>query len=194
MHAPAGYRSPFLDVIEGLTTPTLTTSATLTLPSDVFYRDARLTAFIASHRFQDRGGNALIVPNVPYENLYTVPDELLGAVHVFSKRLARVFKTVYGCGGVLVRQHNEPAGSQDVWHYHLHVILRFEGDEFYARLPQKIPTTPEERARRACAPTSRRRSPEPRAAVRGRAREPSWSWPRRAYGRVRPRARPALAA
>lgn len=44
-----------------------------------------------------------------------------------------------------VRQHNEPAGSQDVWHYHLHVIPRYSGDGFYAELPQKVATTPGER-------------------------------------------------
>ena len=75
-----------------------------------------------------------------------MPDELLGTLHAFSKRLALAFKTVYGCDGVLLRQHNEPAGSQDVWHYHLHVIPRFTDDEFYARPAQKVWTTPAERA------------------------------------------------
>ncbi len=139
-HAPPGYRSPFLDVVERKP------STTLTKQSDVFYRDAQLTAFIAAARYQTAGGNALIVPNTPYENLYTVPDEVLGAIHAFSKRLALAFKAVYGCDGVLLRQHNEPAGSQDVWHYHLHVIPRFTGDGFYKALPQKVWTTPEERA------------------------------------------------
>lgn len=139
-HAPPDYRSPFLDVVEGLEPP-----ATLTKQSDVFYRDAQLMAFISSHRYQKLGGNALVVPNEPYENLYTLPDDLLCAVHRFSKRLASAFKTVYRCDGVMMRQHNEPAGSQDVWHYHLHVIPRFENDRFYATLPQKVLTTPAER-------------------------------------------------
>ena len=87
----------------------------------------------------------------PTKNLYAVPDELLGILHAFSKRLALAFKTVYGCDGVLLRRHNELAGSQDVWHYHLHVIPRFTDDEFYATKPQKIWTTPEERAPYALA-------------------------------------------
>lgn len=139
-HAPPGYRSPFVDVVEGLETPT-----TLTVQSDVFYRGAVLTAFIGSHRFQDAGGNALIVPNVPYENLYAMPDDVLSAVHTFSRRLALAFKSVYRCDGVMLRQHNEPGGSQDVWHYHLHVIPRYAGDGFYSKPTQKVLTTPEER-------------------------------------------------
>ena len=139
-HAPPGYRSPFLDLIEGLETPDV-----LSKLSDVFYRDARLTAFISAARYAEAGGNALVVPNEPFENLYTMPDDLLGELHAFSKRLALAFKTVYGCDGVMVRQHNEPGGYQDVWHYHLHVIPRFVDDGFYASLPQKVRTTPAER-------------------------------------------------
>ena len=139
-HAPPGYRSPFLNLVDGRETP-----GVLSKLSDVFYQDARLTAFISAARYAEAGGNALVVPNKPYENLYVMPDDLLGELHAFSKRLALAFKAVYGCDGVMVRQHNEPAGSQDVWHYHLHVIPRFADDGSYAALPQKVWTTPAER-------------------------------------------------
>lgn len=29
------------------------------------------------------------------------------------------------------RQHNEPAGCQDVWHLHVHVFPRYDGDDLY---------------------------------------------------------------
>ena len=53
-------------------------------------------------------------------------------------------KSGYGCDGVSTRQHNEPAGYQDVWHYHLHVFPRFAGDELYGSRKCLMP--PEERA------------------------------------------------
>jgi histidine triad (HIT) family protein len=37
-------------------------------------------------------------------------------------------KETYRCHGTSVRQHNEPAGNQDVWHYSLHVFPRYAGD------------------------------------------------------------------
>ncbi len=40
-------------------------------------------------------------------------------------------KEGYGCEGTSFRQHNEPAGYQDVWHYHLHVFPRWKDDELY---------------------------------------------------------------
>jgi histidine triad (HIT) family protein len=44
--------------------------------------------------------------------------------------MALTLKNVYQCDGVSTRQHNEPAGDQEVWHYHLHVIPRFDVDNF----------------------------------------------------------------
>ena len=55
-------------------------------------------------------------------------------------------KEVYGCDGVSIRQHNEPAGDQTVWHYHLHVFPRYHGDELYASHKQVQEATLEERA------------------------------------------------
>jgi histidine triad (HIT) family protein len=52
-------------------------------------------------------------------------------VHALTRLAALALKAVYVCEGVSTRQHNEPAGGQDVWHYHVHVTPRFEGDNFY---------------------------------------------------------------
>jgi diadenosine tetraphosphate (Ap4A) HIT family hydrolase len=43
---------------------------------------------------------------------------------------ALALKTAFDCPGVSTRQHNEPAGNQDVWHLHVHVFPRFESDGF----------------------------------------------------------------
>lgn len=51
-----------------------------------------------------------------------------------------------GCDGTSTRQHNEPAGSQDVWHLHVPVFPRYEGDRLYERHEEKRWASPEERA------------------------------------------------
>lgn len=138
-HAPADYDCPFCHIAAGEEEPD-----PWTRHSDVVYRDAGLTAFVSAHWWEHNPGHVLIIPNSHYENLYTMPDDLLGQVSVFSKRVALALKEAYACDGTSLRQHNEPAGNQDVWHYHCHVFPRYEGDDLYrssARL-----TTPEERA------------------------------------------------
>jgi histidine triad (HIT) family protein len=86
---------------------------------------------VSTKQWPNNPGNALIVPNDCYENLYDIPDDVLAKIHIFSKRLAIAMKAVYQCDGVSIRQHNEPAGNQDVWHYHLHMFPRYENDDLY---------------------------------------------------------------
>ena len=40
-------------------------------------------------------------------------------------------KAAYGCPGISTCQHNEPAGGQDVWHFHVHVFPRYLEDNLY---------------------------------------------------------------
>ena len=60
-----------------------------------------------------------------------------------SRRIAIALKRSYACDGVSTRQHNEPVGYQEVWHYHVHVFPRYEGDNLYGS-PRRN-STPEER-------------------------------------------------
>ena len=53
--------------------------------------------------------------------------------------------SVYKGDGVSTRQHNEPAGNQDVWHYHLHVFPRYQDDAFYEMFYKGEWTTLEQR-------------------------------------------------
>jgi histidine triad (HIT) family protein len=78
-------------------------------------------------------GNVLVVPRAHHENLYDVPDELLARVAILAKQVAVAMKQAYGCHGTSLRQHNEPAGGHDVWHYHVHVFPRWAGDALYRR-------------------------------------------------------------
>ena len=56
-------------------------------------------------------------------------------------------KEEYSCDGIMLRQHNELAGDQHIWHYHLHVIPRYKNDDFHNA--QKRPFAAHERAKYA---------------------------------------------
>lgn len=135
-HAPPGYDCPFCRLARGLDT-------TRSSQDDVVYRTPEVTAFVAAAWWPHNPGHVLIVPNAHHENIYDLPDALAGAVHRLAREVALAFKAVYGCDGVSTRQHNEPAGNQDVWHYHLHVFPRYAGDDLYLR--QRRYTTAAER-------------------------------------------------
>ncbi len=140
-HRPSDYICPFCRVVAGIED-----DLAYTRQADVVHRDDVITAFISSHWRPNNRGHVLIVPNVHVENLYDMPDDLLLAVHSYSKTVARALKEVYHCDGVSVRQHNEPAGDQDVWHYHLHVFPRYVDDHLYLSHNQLYLSDPSERA------------------------------------------------
>ena len=78
--------------------------------------------------------NILLIPNQHYENLYVLPTGF-GTELLLAKRcISLALKEVYNCDGASSRQHNEPAGYQDVWHYHEHVTPRFKGDNLYSTM------------------------------------------------------------
>jgi histidine triad (HIT) family protein len=139
-HQPDGYRCPFCRVAAGEDL-----RDDYTKQSDVVYRDEMVTAFISSAWWPANPGHVLVVPNGHYENVYEIPDEVLAAVQVVGKRIALALRVVYDCAGTSFRQHNEPGGDQEVWHYHLHVFPRHRGDALYARTYERRDTTPAER-------------------------------------------------
>ncbi len=123
-HEPDKYVCPFCLFLQG-------GDNTLNRPQDLIYQDNLVTAFIAPYWWPKNEGNALIIPNEHFENLYDLPQQYAYRIQDVAKEIAIAFKNVYACHGVSTRQHNEPAGGQDVWHYHLHVFPRYEGDNLY---------------------------------------------------------------
>jgi histidine triad (HIT) family protein len=91
-------------------------------------------------------GALLVVPNAHFENVYDLPVELGTPLQVAIRDAAHALKRAFNCDGVSTRQHNEPAGYQDVWHYHVHVFPRYEGDELYASRDVYWPEADEMRA------------------------------------------------
>jgi histidine triad (HIT) family protein len=73
-------------------------------------------------------GHALVVPRGHVENLYELPDELAAPILSTAARVARASKRAFAADGVTLRQNNGAASDQHLFHFHLHVIPRFDGD------------------------------------------------------------------
>jgi histidine triad (HIT) family protein len=97
----------------------------------IVYQDAATIAFVSPTWWANNPGNVVIIPKAHYENLYDMPDALLGDVYSTTKKLAIAIRESYLAEGTSTRQHNEPAGNQDVWHFHVHVFPRYQGDALY---------------------------------------------------------------
>lgn len=144
-HAPVDYQCP-LCAITRQRAPT----GPLFSPDDLVYADAVVCAIISAHQWPNNPGNVVITPVEHFENIYDLPVEVACHIHKVAKAIALAMKVAWKCDGVSTRQHNEPAGNQDVWHYHLHVTPRYEGDHLYATYGTSKAVMPaEDRARYA---------------------------------------------
>ena len=88
-------------------------------------------AMVSRRVWANGPGHVLVVPKTHYENLYDLEDPAGLDIHRLTRRIAIALKQAFDCDGTSTRQHNEPAGNQDLWHLHVHVFPRFEGDDLY---------------------------------------------------------------
>lgn len=72
-------------------------------------------------------GHTLIIPKRHYENLLESSEEAMAAVARVSVRIANAIKTTLAPDGIFVAQTNGVAAGQTVFHYHLHLIPRWQG-------------------------------------------------------------------
>ena len=142
-HAPAGYDCPFCGLVAGdVAAPDNRCEL-----GDTVYQEEALIVLIAGAGFGEHEAPAMVCPARHYENLYELPSRVLQRIALMEKQVALAMKAAWHPDGISTRQHNEPAGNQHVWHYHLHVFPRYEGDMLYRQLRHAV--APEVRAAKA---------------------------------------------
>ncbi|MBO4336807.1 MAG: HIT family protein [Lachnospiraceae bacterium] len=73
-------------------------------------------------------GHALILPKDHYADLFSLPDETAASVMKLAKKLAGQMKESLNADGFNLVQNNGSCAGQTVFHFHLHLIPRFEDD------------------------------------------------------------------
>lgn len=104
---------------------------------DIVFQNDHVTAVIAPRWWVNNPGHVVVFPNKHYENIYDISDEELTEVYKVVKRISIAMRSTYDCDGTSNRQHNEPAGGQDVWHFHVHVYPRYDNDRLYQNHDKK---------------------------------------------------------
>ena len=73
-------------------------------------------------------GHALILPKEHYRNLFDIDEDVAAKAMVLAKKMVNKLKPVLGCDGYNIVQNNEECAGQTVFHFHMHLIPRYEGD------------------------------------------------------------------
>ena len=104
------------------------------VPGQVVDSDERTVAFMDIN--PATRGHALVVPRAHSADLLEITDEDLEATTVAARRLVRQMDETLKPDGFNVLNACRPAAWQTVFHFHLHVIPRYEDD------PLRLPATP----------------------------------------------------
>ncbi|MDA1038522.1 MAG: HIT family protein [bacterium] len=114
--------------------------------SDIFYRDEAVVGFVSAKFTSGNEGNVIIVPVNHVETLYDLDEETGARIISVSRKVAKAMKETYKCDGITVNQNNDAAGDQHVFHYHMHLFPRYEGDDFQVQVWKTEKVEPEARA------------------------------------------------
>jgi len=104
------------------------------LPATVVAQDERTVSFMDIN--PATRGHALVIPRAHSRDLLEIDQEDLAAVAAAAKRLAARAGERLGAAGVNVINSCGAAAWQTVFHFHLHVIPRYDGD------PLRLPWVP----------------------------------------------------
>jgi histidine triad (HIT) family protein len=101
------------------------------LPATIIDEDERTISFMDIA--PATRGHALVIPRAHSADLLSVEREDLAAAALATQRLARRMKERLGADGVNLLNSCGTVAFQTVFHFHIHVIPRYEGDSL--RLP-----------------------------------------------------------
>lgn len=87
-------------------------------------------------------GHVLIIPKKHVKDIYELDEAATDAVFRLTVDVAKAVKRALRSDGLNLHQANEPAGQQEVFHFHVHVIARYEGDRDRIRISWR-PNHPE---------------------------------------------------
>ena len=116
------------------------------IPADKIYEDNNFFAFLDIN--PNNPGHTLVIPKNHYENIYSLPDEILCDIGPIVKKISIAVKKGVNADGINIIMNNDIAAGQIVPHAHFHVIPRF-ADDGLRHWPRKSYSNKEEVAKTA---------------------------------------------
>lgn len=96
------------------------------IPATKVYEEDQILAFMDINPANP--GHLLVIPKRHYRNIFDINAEMAGKIMQVGTQLANAIKTALNPDGLNLLQSSEPAAFQTVFHFHLHLIPRWEDD------------------------------------------------------------------
>ena len=96
------------------------------IPCHKLYEDEDTLAFLDIMPRTE--GHTLVITKEKARDLFDIRPEALGKLMAVVQKLAPKIKEAVGAEGVLIQQFNGAAAGQTVFHLHVHIVPRKEGE------------------------------------------------------------------
>ena len=96
------------------------------IPTNTVYEDDTFRVIMDANPATK--GHSLIIPKDHFANLYEIDEEVAAKAMKLAKKMAVHMKEKLNCDGFNLLQNNEETAGQTVFHFHMHLIPRYEGD------------------------------------------------------------------
>ena len=95
------------------------------IPAVKVYEDDTTLAFMDV--MPQSPGHTLVIPKTTAEDLFDLPTDAGAAVLRTVQTVARAVRDAMHADGIMLNQFNGPVAGQTVFHFHMHIVPRFEG-------------------------------------------------------------------
>jgi histidine triad (HIT) family protein len=97
------------------------------IPSSKIYETDTVLVFMDIRPLS--AGHTLVIPKEHCVDLFDIPNKLLCDVYSASKMVAAAVKETTSADGISIIQQNGKAAGQDIFHLHVHIVPRHEGQK-----------------------------------------------------------------
>lgn len=97
------------------------------IPASIVYEDDLVLAFLDIT--QATKGHTLVITKAPYKNILEVPVDTLKHLFGVVQKLAASITNAFDAKGINLLNNNNETAGQTVFHYHVHIIPRYEKNE-----------------------------------------------------------------
>ncbi len=96
-------------------------------PASFVYKSKHVFAIMSLE--QPNPYKVLVIPHAHIKTIYDLDDELAASIFQVTAKIARSIRNASNCEGLNIVQSNGSVGQQDIFHFHLHLVPRFTGDQ-----------------------------------------------------------------
>lgn len=103
------------------------------IPSNIVYEDDKFLAIFDIS--QSTKGHTLVLPKKHFENIFELDDVTTNEIFGVVKKVSEKLKKAFNPDGFNMISNNGLEAGQSIFHFHIHIIPRYFGDDVSIILP-----------------------------------------------------------